>query len=182
MHPKSQQIQLKVKQTTAHSVKIEWISVFKWKWKWHSTQGKHSCLSTFGKTSRDKPWKSPWDRRSALQKHTTNRPKPNSHLTKKELMVWDTFTNTLSHSQMGHAQEGCVEEGGALYLKWNAGLQDALFHRGGREQREVHGDTLGAHGGHRDLGLRKEARGIDRVSPRTLLHLPQRTVQERWRS
>lgn len=74
-------------------------------------------------------------------------------------------------------EDDCVREGGVLYLKWNAGLQGALWHTGDREQGEVHGDTLGAH---RLLSLRKEAQDIDRVSPYKLLRLPGPAVQVRW--
>lgn len=76
-------------------------------------------------------------------------------------------------------QDDCVKEGGVLYLKWNAGLQGALWHTGDREQGEVHGDTLGAHREHGLLSLRKEAQDIDRVSPYKLLRLPRSAVQVR---
>lgn len=94
---------------------------------------------------------------------------------------WDTLTHTLTFPD-GTLLEGegdCVKEGGILYLKWNDGLQGALWHTWDREQGEVHGDALGAHGEHGLLSLGKEAQDIDRVSPYKLLRLPRSAVQVR---
>lgn len=68
----------------------------------------------------------------------------------------------------------------ALYLEWNAGLQNALCYAGDGEQGEVHGDTLCALGEHGLLCLHKEAQDIDGVSPYELVRLPRPAVQVRW--
>lgn len=158
--------------------------------KWHRTHERKSkgekslkgaCLSTSGKRAETNPVRPP---AGLLYGQRTNRSMPENHLAKKGASrVEDTHVHTHTLTFPGgtllRGKMTVWGEGGALYLKWNAGLQGAFWHTGHREQGEVRGGTLGAHGEHGLLSLRKEAQDIDRVSPHKPLRLPWPAIEVR---
>jgi len=136
---------------------------------------KHACLSTSGKRAETNPVR-PCGTAALLCGTREQTGRSLRIIWQRKGLGFRTLGQSHTHSNIPRWDTPRRREDAFLYLKWNAGLQGALWHTGDREQGEVHGDALGAHGGHGLLGLRKEAQDIDRVSPYKLLRLPRPAV------